>query len=120
MMWFFAILIVLVMGGVAAMAAGRGAPMSTAYDDRPDALVPRHGPLRSEHVRRVRFSLAFRGYRMSEVDALLDRLARQLEDDEAQSPAPATDRGVDDDAAGQGEVADTPAVREVRGDEPGI
>jgi DivIVA domain-containing protein len=120
MMWFFAILVVLVMGGVAAMAAGRGAPMSTAYDDRPDALVPRHGPLRSEHVRRVRFSLAFRGYRMSEVDALLDRLARQLEDDEAQPPAPATDRGVDDDAAGQGEVADTPAVREVRGDEPGI
>ena len=34
MMWFFAILVVLVMGGVAALAAGRGAPMSDAYDDR--------------------------------------------------------------------------------------
>ena len=31
----------------------------------------------------MRFSLAFRGYRMSEVDALLDRLAGQLEADEA-------------------------------------
>src|SRR4051812_40976029 len=83
MMWFFAILLVLIMGGVAAMAAGRGAPMSTAYDDRPDALVPRNGPLQAEHVRRVRFSLAFRGYRMSEVDALLDRLARQLDEVES-------------------------------------
>ena len=46
MMWFFAILVVLVMGGVAALAAGRGAPMSEAYDDRPDALVPSDGPLR--------------------------------------------------------------------------
>jgi len=106
MMWFFAILVVLVMGGVAALAAGRGAPMSEAYDDRPDALVPRGVPLRADDVRRVRFSLAFRGYRMSEVDALLDRLARQL--DEPGSP-PGTAR--------QGEVADTTADREVRGDD---
>jgi DivIVA domain-containing protein len=114
MMWFFAILVVLVMGGVAALAAGRGAPMSEAYDDRPDALVPRDGPLGAEQVRRVRFSLAFRGYRMSEVDALLDRLAHQLESTEQPPPGAAPDH----DAAGQGEVADTPAVREVRGDEP--
>ena len=83
-MWFLAALAVLVMGGVAAMAAGRGAPMTPAYDDRPDSLVPRDGPLRAEDVRAVRFSLAFRGYRMSEVDALLDRMARELE--EAQAP----------------------------------
>jgi DivIVA domain-containing protein len=117
-MWFFAILVVLVMGGVAALAAGRGAPMSEAYDDRPDALVPRDGPLLAEHVRKVRFSLAFRGYRMSEVDALLDRLARQLEQAEAPPSHAATDPVTDPDAAGQGEVADTPAVREVRGDQP--
>ena len=40
MMWFFAILIVLALGGVAVVAAGRGAPMSPAYDDAPDSLVP--------------------------------------------------------------------------------
>jgi DivIVA domain-containing protein len=114
MMWFFAVLVVLVMGGVAALAAGRGAPMSEAYDDRPDALVPSGGPLESQHVRRVRFSLAFRGYRMSEVDALLDRLARQLERAETTPPAAPTPS----DTAGQGEVADEPAGREVRGDEP--
>jgi DivIVA domain-containing protein len=114
MMWFFAILVVLVMGGVAAVAAGRGAPMTEAYDDRPDALVPADGPLRAEHVRRVRFSLAFRGYRMSEVDALLDRLARQLEDAERPAPAADPDRG----KAGQDELVDTPTDTEVRGDDP--
>jgi DivIVA domain-containing protein len=78
-MWFFAILIVLALGGVAVVAAGRGAPLAEVYDDRPDAEVPADGPLRAEDLRRVRFSLGFRGYRMSEVDALLDRLATQLE-----------------------------------------
>lgn len=78
-MWFFAILIVLALGGIALVAAGRGAPLAEVYDDRPDATVPEAGPLRAEDLRRVRFSLAFRGYRMSEVDALLDRLATELD-----------------------------------------
>ena len=79
MMWFFAVLVVLALGGVAVLAAGRGTPMADAYDDRPDASVPAAGPLSADDLRRVRFSLAFRGYRMSEVDALLDRLARERE-----------------------------------------
>ena len=78
-MWLFAILIVLALGGIALVAAGRGAPLAEVYDDRPDATVPADGPVRPEDLRRVRFSLAFRGYRMSEVDTLLDRLATQLE-----------------------------------------
>lgn len=78
-MWFFAILVVLALGGVAMVAAGRGTPLAEAYDDRPDASVPAAGPLGAEDLRRVRFSLAFRGYRMSEVDALLDRLATERE-----------------------------------------
>jgi len=78
-MWFFAILVVLAMGGIALVAAGRGAPMRPAYDDRPDVTVPRDGLLGAEDLRSVRFSLAFRGYRMSEVDSLLDRLASEKE-----------------------------------------
>jgi DivIVA domain-containing protein len=83
MMWLFAVLLVLAMGGIAVVAAGRGSPMTPAYDDRPDVTVPRDVRLAPEDLRRVRFSLAFRGYRMSEVDALLDRLAGELEADEA-------------------------------------
>ncbi len=88
MMWFFAVLVVLAMGGIAVVASGRGTPMARVYDDRPDALVPADGPLAPEDLRRVRFSLAFRGYRMSEVDTLLDRLAAEKEaQQEAQKEA---------------------------------
>ena len=78
-MWFFAVLLVLAMGGVAVIAAGKGAPLAEVYDDRPDAVVPAEGPLTAADLRRVRFSIALRGYRMSEVDALLDRLATERE-----------------------------------------
>lgn len=79
MMWFFAILIVLALGAIAVVAAGRGTPMSPAYDDSPDALVPADGPVTADDLRRIRFPLAFRGYRMAEVDALLERLAEERE-----------------------------------------
>ena len=80
MMWFFAILIVLALGGVAVVAAGRGQPMRPAYDDAPDSLVPADGPVTADDLRRVRFPLAVRGYRMAEVDALLERLAEEREE----------------------------------------
>lgn len=87
-MWLFAILIVLALGGVAVVAAGRGAPMSPAYDDAPDSLVPADGPVTADDLRRIRFPVAFRGYRMAEVDALLDRLAEERETADARPPAP--------------------------------
>jgi len=78
-MWFFAILVVLALGAIAVIASGRGTPMAKVYDDRPDLALPSTGPLSAEDLRRVRIPLAFRGYRMSDVDALLDRLAREKE-----------------------------------------
>lgn len=78
-MWLFAVLIVLAMGGVAVLAAGRGAPMAEVYDDRADVTVPAEGPVTADDLRRIRFSIVLRGYRMSEVDALLDRLASEHE-----------------------------------------
>jgi DivIVA domain-containing protein len=86
MMWFFAILIVLALGGIAVVASGRGAPMEPAYDDAADALVPAHGPITADDLRRIRFPLAFRGYRMAEVDALLQRLAEEKEGIDADLP----------------------------------
>ena len=83
MMWLFAILIVLAMGGIAMVASGRGGSMAPAYDDRPDLALPTDRPLLAGDLRTVRFPLAVRGYRMSDVDALLARLATELEDDEA-------------------------------------
>ncbi|WP_082587589.1 DivIVA domain-containing protein [Nocardioides sp. Soil774] len=87
MVWLFAILVVLVMGGVAMVASGRGGSMPPAYDDRPDLVLPEGRPLEAGDLRRVRFGLAVRGYRMSDVDALLDRLATELEDRTGTGPA---------------------------------
>jgi len=86
-MWLFAILLVLVLGGIAVVASGRGTPMREEHGDRPDVLVPADRPLRAEDLRRVRFSLAFRGYRMDEVDSLLSRLAEDLEGRDGTGPA---------------------------------
>jgi DivIVA domain-containing protein len=99
MMWLFAILIVLALGAIAVVAAGRGAPMSPDYGDSPDALVPAEGPVTADDLRRIRFPLAFRGYRMAEVDALLERLAEERE---------AVERGAEPGAASEGEPADPP------------
>jgi DivIVA domain-containing protein len=79
MMWFFAVLIVLAIGAVAVVASGSGAPLARGYDDRPDAVVPADRPLTGADLKSVRFSTAVRGYRASEVDALLDRLAEQID-----------------------------------------
>lgn len=79
MTWFFAVLVVLLLGAVAVVAAGMGGSMVEAYDDRPDSRVQADGPLTAEDLRRVRFTTAFRGYRMSEVDTLLARLADELD-----------------------------------------
>jgi DivIVA domain-containing protein len=79
MIWLFAVLVVLALGAIAVVASGRGAPMSPAYDDAPDSLVPAEGPVTADDLRRIRFPLAFRGYRMAEVDALLERLAEERE-----------------------------------------
>ncbi|MSZ77018.1 MAG: DivIVA domain-containing protein [Actinobacteria bacterium] len=101
-MWFFAILVVLAMGGVALVAAGKGTPLADEHPDRPDVTVPAAGPVSAEDLRRVRFSLAFRGYRMSEVDALLDRLASERE------PAETIPSG-DQPTEGPGDQPDRPA-----------
>lgn len=87
MTWFFAILIVLVMGAVAVVASGRGGSMAETFDDRPDVRVQADGPLTAADIRQVRFSTAFRGYRMSEVDALLDRVCAELELSHRTEPA---------------------------------
>jgi len=88
--WFFAVLIVLVMGAIAVVASGRGDPLGKAYDDRADVRLPADRAVTGDDLRALRFNTALRGYRASEVDALLDRLASQLDEQ---------GRGPDQDAA---------------------
>ena len=79
-MWLFAILIVLALGGVAVVASGRGtADVAGVRRRARTRWCPRDGPITADDLRRIRFPMAFRGYRMAEVDALLSRLAEERE-----------------------------------------
>jgi DivIVA domain-containing protein len=73
-----------VLGGVVVVAAGRGSV--SLPDEQPDRS-PRgrlaEGEFDRADVDGLRFSLAFRGYRMDEVDDVLDRLVRELADRDA-------------------------------------
>jgi DivIVA domain-containing protein len=73
------LLILAVVGLVAAVAAGR----ITGGLDEPSSSLPGRGlpagRVGVDDLDRVRFSPALRGYRMDEVDDVLDRLAEELE-----------------------------------------
>jgi DivIVA domain-containing protein len=77
--WFELVIVAAVLFCVAAVAVGRGGSMTEAYQDRPDLRLPSDRPLSREDVDRLRFSVGLRGYRMAEVDEVLDRLAAELE-----------------------------------------
>ena len=104
MMWIFGIVIVLALGVVAVVAAGRGEPMSPAFPDRPDVVVPSARELRGDDVRAIRFNVGFRGYRAAEVDALLARVAAELDARSTEAPqvaasdVPAADEAPSKDA----------------------
>ncbi len=64
---------------VAAAVAVRDEPLLVeAPPDRRELDLPPSRPLRADDLDRVRFGMVVRGYRMSEVDAVLDRLQGEL------------------------------------------
>lgn len=73
------IILVGVLGGVALVVSGRVEPMREDPPDRRDPHIPPAGvEVRPEDVDAIRFGLAFRGYRMDEVDAAMQRLREEL------------------------------------------
>lgn len=87
MIWYVvAVLVVIVLAVVAAAAAGRVGTMPEAFDDRVDSRLPL-GRLTEADVAQVRLPVALRGYRMSEVDQLLDVLGAQLSDQQVELEA---------------------------------
>jgi DivIVA domain-containing protein len=78
MTWFFGVLLVLLIGGIAVVAAGQGESLAPAETDEPRPRLPDR-PLGPADLRAVRFTTAMRGYRAEEVDGLLARLADEME-----------------------------------------
>jgi DivIVA domain-containing protein len=79
---------VLVVGGLlflgASLLLGRGETQPPAALDRSPVELPDDRPVTAEDVRALRISVAVRGYRMSEVDWLLDQFAITLEERDAE------------------------------------
>lgn len=68
-----------VLAAIAVVAAGAGGSMGTSTRDRsPQGELPADDVDRAA-IEGLRFSLAFRGYRMDEVDEALGRLTDELE-----------------------------------------
>lgn len=78
MIWFWVVVLVVVIGAVAVVAAGRGDAMADVYEDRPDMALERGRRVTAADVRAVRFTTAVRGYRMDEVDAFVARMEAEL------------------------------------------
>jgi DivIVA domain-containing protein len=68
-----------VVAAIAVVAVGRGGSMTLAEPERsPRGELP-EGDLDRAAVDSLRFTVGLRGYRMDEVDAVLDRLVAELE-----------------------------------------
>jgi len=74
-----AAVVALMVFGIAGALSGRGEPMAEMPPDGRPSGLPADRMATAEELREARFDLAFRGYRMGEVDAVLDRLAHEVE-----------------------------------------
>jgi DivIVA domain-containing protein len=102
------LVVVAVVGGVIVVMAGRFGGEGEFVPDRPYFALPEE-PLDASTVDGVRFAVGMRGYRMDQVDAVMDRLALELSDRDRQlaelrgepfgEPAPVEAAEVADDAA---------------------
>lgn len=79
MEWLITAFAVLVLGLGAFAAAGRFGSMPPPVDDVFAPQLPTTN-ITAEDIRQVRFGVTLRGYDMAQVDDLLARLARQLEE----------------------------------------
>ena len=82
---------VLVVGGLlflgGSLLMGRGETQPPAETDRSPVELPDDRPVVAEDIRALRISVAVRGYRMTEVDWLLDQFAQTLDERDAELAA---------------------------------
>lgn len=79
MEWFIAAVAVVALGVAAVVAAGGGGSMAKDPVRDTYAMTVSEDPLHGDDVRGLRFGVALRGYAMDQVDAVLDRLAAELD-----------------------------------------
>lgn len=84
MVWVLCGVVIVIIGLAVAAASGRFGEVPAVVDDRPVPDLP-VGELSGEDLRSVRFDVVARGYSMTQVDELIDRLSTQIEVSSGQS-----------------------------------
>ena len=79
----FMIAAIAVVAVVALLAVGRLGELPEAEADRTPLALPVDRPMDRSDVDGVRFAVGMRGYRMDEVDDVLDRLAAEVDQRDA-------------------------------------
>ncbi|MBA3529542.1 MAG: DivIVA domain-containing protein [Propionibacteriaceae bacterium] len=84
MEWFIAVVVIAFLG-VAAMAAagGMGEMAKDPVRDTYRQDLPSDRPLSASDIETLRFGVALRGYAMSQVDDILDRLSNEIAERDA-------------------------------------
>jgi hypothetical protein len=133
--WFILLVGIIVLCFVVALMLGLGGGMgrptsSLSHEPLPD------GDLHDEDLDELRFDVNVRGYRMSQVDGVVDRLRRELrEKDEhiaflesgsrlsttaAQADEPSADESLADEPSAEEPAAEEPAAEEPDRDEAAV
>jgi DivIVA domain-containing protein len=73
-----------VIGAAAVLATRPGGELVDVEQEHPDSLVPEAGMV-ADDLHRVRFAMVVRGYRMAEVDEVVDRAATALDEEQERS-----------------------------------
>jgi DivIVA domain-containing protein len=130
---FGIIVAAVVIFAIFAVTIGHGGSMTQFKPDWPGRQLPEDRTVRAQDLAEAQFSLAFRGYRMAEVDEALDRLAVEIAERDEQierltgepfesvrpnTPAPATAEPVAQEPVAQEPVAQEPVARESFAQEP--
>lgn len=78
-LYFQFLVVAAVFGAIAWVAAGRGGGLDDPRRDRPEPVLADDRQLGKDDIDGARFAVGFRGYRMDQVDRLLDRLAAEID-----------------------------------------
>jgi DivIVA domain-containing protein len=81
-----AVVVAAIVFGVTVMLSGGDSGLTPVEADGRAVPLPSDRPLGEDDIGRTRFDVAWRGYRMAEVDALLNRLAEEREQAEGDQP----------------------------------
>jgi DivIVA domain-containing protein len=78
MVWVLCAVVIVIIGAAVMAASGRFGAVPQVVEDRPAPDLPSH-PLGPDDLRAVRFDVVARGYSMAQVDALLARMAVEMQ-----------------------------------------